>query len=723
MSVNNSKEMADLIELSQERADAAARWLVDWLEGGKDKPYWITAIALKAILDYSFYFDDKPLEGLDSHTREVFGHALKELLSEAATEGAMAGSWCGDAWVTSLVLMAALSEAVEVPSEPVDAALDWLCRNVSTFDDSQPGAAADYSPAFFAFTSMAMGKAIANGRKGRTPDENTLLDAIGTCLSRVVDEASYEGDWVDSAQATSQCLCALMEAGLDPYDSEWPLVGNGVRWLSRKQLPDGTWRRDLIETANCSLALAYAQKVERPQFSAAIRYLIGAQKLEDPDAKGQRRGHWFAEPRFTAWGLIGLSSWNVRRYRPAYLEAVLQKIASRLGEPWGPPRNDVVPQKTTISILRNTSLDQLEDNNSGGNYDVVVFEDERTDEKIIMGRQSRWDDAIIASKAVDARELLSRIADDGCDRDDVPESVSAKARRDLVMFGRSLAERVLPLEIRKLVKNLDEPSLVLIETDNRDLLSLPFEMMPGDRRGQFLGEKCAIGLRLVTSEAAMASSVERSNRPVGKKLHMLVLGNLGGETDIPWSSRECWNVARMLDRNFGYDVHLVVGVDEDGVSCPVGADELMDRVEDHDWDIVHYTGHIYSDDMGPYIPCADDRIRPEDFVSYVSGSDLVPPRLVFLNACNSGDVSFASFADLLRREHVRLVVGTRAPITDDTSARLAEVFYQELVKGVPVGHALLEARKRVRGRHGHDLTWLFFALFGDPTVTLQPGVV
>src|SRR5207249_8425029 len=63
------------------------------------------------------------------------------------------------------------------------------------------------------------------------------------------------------------------------------------------------------------------------------------------------------------------------------------------------------------------------------------------------------------------------------------------------------------------------------------------------------------------------------------------------------------------------------------------------------------------------------------------------------------------------------VVGTLCDVSDRHAASLAETFYEQVLRPLPVGEALRRARERCRADAVSrcSATWLSFVLYGNPT--------
>src|SRR4051794_24138983 len=71
---------------------------------------------------------------------------------------------------------------------------------------------------------------------------------------------------------------------------------------------------------------------------------------------------------------------------------------------------------------------------------------------------------------------------------------------------------------------------------------------------------------------------------------------------------------------------------------------------------------------------------------------------------------------------IKRILGTpdRVPFTDRAALTFASEFYGCLVRGLPIGEAVAQARRAVRERHPGDPTWLAYRCFADPGARVGP---
>lgn len=164
--------------------------------------------------------------------------------------------------------------------------------------------------------------------------------------------------------------------------------------------------------------------------------------------------------------------------------------------------------------------------------------------------------------------------------------------------------------------------------------------------------------------------------------------------------------------------------------------ELLRCLASGQFDVVHYAGHAFFDQINPSksgIVCAGREV--------LAGANLVNlgslPSLAFFNACEAGRVRRgattakidrtlttdhrvkrgASFAEAFLRGGIANYVGTYWPVGDDAALTFAQTFYPLLLAGKPLGGALLAGRRKVREIGSAD--WADYIFYGDPDFVLN----
>lgn len=146
------------------------------------------------------------------------------------------------------------------------------------------------------------------------------------------------------------------------------------------------------------------------------------------------------------------------------------------------------------------------------------------------------------------------------------------------------------------------------------------------------------------------------------------------------------------------------------------------EIQDPTIDVLHYCGHAFFKGTGLHssgLNCSDgpltlERIREVQSV----------PRLAFVNACQAGRVREKigderepeAFAEFFLRAGVDAYLGAFWLVSDKGAALFAASVYGELTKGVDLGAAVLEGRKRLKDDGNGD--WANYVLYGDATFRL-----
>lgn len=197
----------------------------------------------------------------------------------------------------------------------------------------------------------------------------------------------------------------------------------------------------------------------------------------------------------------------------------------------------------------------------------------------------------------------------------------------------------------------------------------------------------------------------------------LVIANPTG--DLPAAQQEGAYVARVMSERLKavVDCRMGISVTRRDFFLSLGS-----------YDIVHFAGHASHDETNPdesILYFADGGIRAFELEGFLANK---PPRIVFLNACESAEegVAPAGHLPLLRGlGRTFLYAGTTAflgymvPVPDATAQRYAATFYEALSIGHTVGESVRLARLATRDPgNPEDYTWASGILYGDPSAQL-----
>lgn len=282
---------------------------------------------------------------------------------------------------------------------------------------------------------------------------------------------------------------------------------------------------------------------------------------------------------------------------------------------------------------------------------------------------------------------------------------------ELRQLGGRLYETLIPEVIRKGLSDAPDPNL-LISMDE-SLVSIPWEMLHDGTH--FLSQRFGIGRTVTTRQ-----SVSGTTRAVASPIRMLLLCDPQG--NLPAAARE---KKEILAATADYKDYLSVNAKE----APVSAGFVTDRI--HSYDIVHFAGHAEQDadkeGHGGWL--LQDGPLTAAAISGLAG-DLPMPALVFSNACHTGEWKTSeafvrrvfSLANAFLLSGVQHYIGTFWDVPDEPSCHFATHFYGNLVQGMTVGEAMLEARTALIDRFGEDtIFWASYLLYGDPTTRYVTG--
>jgi RNA polymerase sigma factor (TIGR02999 family) len=164
-------------------------------------------------------------------------------------------------------------------------------------------------------------------------------------------------------------------------------------------------------------------------------------------------------------------------------------------------------------------------------------------------------------------------------------------------------------------------------------------------------------------------------------------------------------------------------------SIPARRRELLGLLEQGGFDLLHLITH--GDFVGPSKGDAS-ALQVEDGALLVAE---VSPRmaaalrraapLIFFNSCHTARIGFSlTRLGAWGAEFVQSgcggFVGTLWPVTDTAALAFAKAFYSKMCQGLPIGQAMLAARRCVRDRYPNDPTWLAYCCFADPMARVEP---
>jgi hypothetical protein len=237
-----------------------------------------------------------------------------------------------------------------------------------------------------------------------------------------------------------------------------------------------------------------------------------------------------------------------------------------------------------------------------------------------------------------------------------------------------------------------------------------------------------------------------------KAQRALVIGDPGDPAkgqNLPGARREALRVAEILRARGLTDVACYVGALGDPEQPSLGVPpatriDVLDRLLEGGWDILHYAGH------GDFLPSEPDRAGWVFEDGLLTSRELermeTAPRLVVSNACLSsltssslgaaGSVAaggrdaqlVATLADEFFRRGVRDYIGTAWEVNDEGAILFAESLYEALLGGAPgsasIGAAVRRARRALHAKADvFGALWAAYQHYGDPTASLMDVTV
>jgi len=210
-------------------------------------------------------------------------------------------------------------------------------------------------------------------------------------------------------------------------------------------------------------------------------------------------------------------------------------------------------------------------------------------------------------------------------------------------------------------------------------------------------------------------SIKRVDRPKSDKVRFLFISN--PTLDLPKADEEVKQIIRFLTWMHDIDVVYINGED-------ATIENLLDVLEDKYFDVIHYAGHaVFNTKNLEYsaIKLYDGDLTAKYLLNIID----VPPRIVFMNACESANIYYLEYdgrltglASAFISAGVDAYIGTLWPVVDEIAADLAINFYNQLLNGETVSRALRNAKLEVKRKYNDPFTWAAFILYGDPLITL-----
>jgi hypothetical protein len=286
--------------------------------------------------------------------------------------------------------------------------------------------------------------------------------------------------------------------------------------------------------------------------------------------------------------------------------------------------------------------------------------------------------------------------------------------RGLMRFGTALARMLLARPVREGLESMSRRPLVIVH--DRESSRVPWEILGVGDAHPALGHGLS---RRYASEGLTVARWREDRRPGDKPRVLLVVDPT---LDLPGAAREGTALRKILD---------AAGADVDGLTGREATRaRLLREIGAGGHDILHFAGHAFFDAADPGksgLVCAGGDVLHGGAFDGVS--DLPP--LVFCNACEAARVRrpklggarrllglrrSSSVAEAFLDGGVANFIGTHWPVGDDAALAFSTVFYERLLDGLPLGSAILAARRRVFDLGSID--WADYVHYGNPAFRL-----
>jgi hypothetical protein len=288
--------------------------------------------------------------------------------------------------------------------------------------------------------------------------------------------------------------------------------------------------------------------------------------------------------------------------------------------------------------------------------------------------------------------MIQRVLQDGLSLPDMAGVLS-----QLAATGYGLFAQIAPPTVAAELDSLQENALVVVDSDAD---WIPWELLTSDPKQRLWGERFVLVRAPVMTKPPNAIVAPPSALPTMLAQALLVIGDKIDEPD---------RLARRTFRGMAKRAEppLVQGDWPQLCAAVTGKD------------IVHFTCH--------------GRSYPAYHLSFREGigGRLLPGQahalglkwgaVVFANACSSGatDMLLAEFQSFGREFYyagARPFIGTLGPVRQEDAVEFAQIFYEQFAfTGLPAGQALRRAKAESAKRFKRPI-WLFYCLYGNPSV-------
>ncbi len=279
--------------------------------------------------------------------------------------------------------------------------------------------------------------------------------------------------------------------------------------------------------------------------------------------------------------------------------------------------------------------------------------------------------------------------------------------------GRRLCDLLLKQKIKESLIKTDADYLIL-KVDDR-LVHIPWELLCAGQ--EFLCQRFSMGRQVKTRQEIPATDVRTLTEP----LKMWILAN--PRADLPVADSEGKKIFKDM---------ALMNPEETVIIDPrrdreVTVEQAKENIKTYDF--IHFAGHGDYNSQNPVQGgwrLTDGDFSASDIDGIAGGAPM--PAFVFSNACQSAhteewegeqgtrDDSFG-LVNAFLRAGVKHYVGTFWKIVDEPGSLFAYEFYELLRSGRAIGEAVRQARCNLTDKHGADICWASYVLYGDPRVS------
>lgn len=296
--------------------------------------------------------------------------------------------------------------------------------------------------------------------------------------------------------------------------------------------------------------------------------------------------------------------------------------------------------------------------------------------------------------------------------------VAIKDSYDDREIGKTLFELLVPNDLKDHTHDLENLVLVL----NQNSAGLPWEL---------LQNRLDAGAEPISVGSGMLRQLQtRHFREVvinpGKRT-ALVVGNPPTQhfSDLKAATREAKKVSKQLIQQ-GFEVNSQIGTN---------AHAILNALHTSDYRVLHLAGHgVFNyDKNGTYKePVAGMVLGDDLFLTPIEIRQMRKvPEFAFINCCHLGRIDTdpkeasdnrhklaANLAAELINMGVRAIVAAGWAINDSAAELFSTTFYQCLLKGLPFGESVMEARRQTYFNFKTSNTWGAYQCYGDPDYVL-----